>query len=188
MPSDIVGYDMGVMGSDIVGAEYAGAMYTGDREIDALLAMGAEAAMAKHSRSHHHAAVPGRKFEVRETSRGVWREQYVPLNLAGGPLATVLAGATVIVSTVLQKKFRANRLIIDSGVAGGFVVNDIRVGVAPQLGALGSLPGRMFTEFAVGIGLHGDTGDPGIQMSVSITNITGGPLPFVAGFQGIVVE
>jgi hypothetical protein len=185
MASDIIGYDDGAMSGDIIGDGVMGEMFTGDHDLDQLLAMGA--AVTRQRRAAGTPA-PGRKFEVKDTARGVWREQYVPLNLAGGPLATVLAGATVIVATVLQKKFRANRLIIDSGVAGGYVVNDIRVGVAPQLGALGSLPGRMFTEFAVGIGLHGDTGDPGISMSVSITNITGGPLPFVAGFQGIVVE
>lgn len=204
MASDIIGYgDMGVMGSDIIGDDdYAGDDYasgnvfTGDQELDSLLAMGANpgAAIAHvrrgrmRHRSHHQTAAPGRKFEVKETSRGVWREQYVPLNLAAGPLGTIGAGLTQLVSTTLQKKFRANRFILDSGVAGGYVVNDIRVGVSPQLAATGSLPGRMFTETAVGIGLHADTGDPGIQMSVSVTNITGGALPFVAGFQGIAVE
>jgi hypothetical protein len=194
---DYSGADMGVMGPDIIGDE----MFSGDRDLDELLAMGADppaaaavlararrGAMQRGARGSHAAPAPGRKFQVREVSRGVWREQYVPLNLAGGVLSTIAAGATVIVSTTLQKKFRANRMVIDSGVAGGYVINDIRVGVTPQLAATGSLPGRMFTELAVGIGLHADTGEPGIQLSVSVTNVTGGALPFVAGFQGIAVE
>jgi hypothetical protein len=145
----------------------------------------APAAMA---RSRHHQPMPGRKIATVDNSRGVWREHYVPLNLAGGPTATIAAGATQIVSTTLQKRYRANRFILDSGVAGGYVINDIRVGVLPQLAATGSLPGRMFTETAVGIGLHADTGAPGIQLSVSVTNITGGALTFVAAFQGLTVE
>lgn len=186
---DIIGYheDLGVMGSEIIGYDQMGDVFTGDAALDSLLAMGAAPAAAMARRGRVAGGI-GRRFAVAETSRGVWREQYVPLNLTTGPTGTIAAGATVIVSTVLQKKFRPNRLIIDSGVAGGYVINDIRVGVLPQLGALGSLPGRMFSELAVGVGLHGDTGDPGIQVSASVTNITGGALTFVAGFQGIVVE
>jgi hypothetical protein len=187
MGADIIGYheDFGVMGSEIIGDDYfSGDIYTGDSSLDALLAMGA----APMQRRRGTSRPIGKQFAVAQTSRGVWREQYVPLNLTTGPTGTIAAGATVIVSTVLQKKFRPNRLILDSGVAGGYVVNDVRVGVLPQVGALGSLPGRMFSELAVGVGLHGDTGDPGISLSVSVTNITGGALTFVAGFQGIVVE
>jgi hypothetical protein len=185
MAYEIVGADMGVMGPEIVGYdEFAGDMFTGDADIDALVAMGAGA-----MRRPHHAHRPvGKAYAVEQKNRNVWREQSVPLNLAAGPTGTVTAGATVIVSTTLQKMFRPNRFILDSGVAGGYVINDIRVGVLPQLAATGSMPGRMFTEFAVGIGLHGDTGYPGIQLSVSVTNITGAALTFVSAFQGIAVE
>lgn len=179
---DIVGADMGIMGADLVGDQFVGDMYTGDADVDALISAG-----ASHRRHPQHHG-QGRQFSLTNKNRGVWREQYTPLNLTTGPTGTIAAGATVIVSTTLQKVFRPNRFILDSGVAGGYVINDIRVGVLPQLAATGSLPGRMFTEFAVGIGLHGDTGWPGIQLSVSVTNITGGPLTFVAGFQGISVE
>ena len=184
---DIVGYDrMGVMGSRrrFMGADdIVGATYSGDADLDHLLAMGADSPQAPLNLPNQ-----GHSYEVRDVSRGVWREHYLPLNLVGGPTATVAGAATVTVQAQPQKKFRVNRLIISSDVAGGFVVNDIRVGVLPQLASVGSLPGRMFTETAVGIGLHGDTADISQIIFVVIQNITGGALPFVGAMQGIVVE
>lgn len=193
MSGDIVGYnEMGYGAADIIGESFVGhenigvmGMYTGDDDIDRLLAMGA--APIRHSPARRAHPAPGRHFEVVNKEQGVWREHYLPLNLTGGPTATIAGGATVTVTTLPQRKFRPNRLIISSDVAGGFVVNDVRVGILPQLVAVGSLPGRMFTETAVGIGLHGDTAEVSQQISVVVQNITGGALPFVAALQGIAV-
>lgn len=181
MSAELIGYD-DAMGASYVGygAEMIGADYVGDDDLGHLMAMGA-APVRRH-------AAPGRHMELKSSSRGVWREQYLPINLTTGPTGTIAGGAVVTVSTVLQKVFRCNRFILDSGVAGGYVINDIRVGVAPQLAAVGSLPGRMFVETAVNIKLHGDTGMPGQSLTVVAQNITGGALSFVAAFQGMVVE
>lgn len=184
MPTELIG------ATELIGDEYGdeyGAMFTGDADLDHLLAMGAGISRHPHHAAHRRAAhaAPGRQFQTRDTTRGVWRKGFLPVNLAGGFTATIAAlAAGVVVSVVAQRMFRPDRLIIGSNVAGGFVVNDIRVGVEPQLYAVGAVPGQMFAENAVNIELHGDTAMPGQSLSVVVSNITNGALPFVASFQG----
>ena len=175
------------MSYDLVGAShnlYGGVELVGaDDDLHRLLAMGADPVAAVAA-----SAPPGRQFQVRDVNPQVWREQYLPINLSGGPTATVAAGATVQIVTPVQKVFRCNRLIIPSDVAGGYVVNNIAVGVNPQFAATGSLPGRMFSEQSFGIKLHGDTAQVGQSITVSITNVSAGALVFVAAMQGFVAQ
>lgn len=179
-----VGYEM-IGARDLYGAHdlYGATELVGNDDLNRLLAMGADPVAAAQV-----ASMPGRQMRVIDKDPTVWREQYLPINLSGGPLATVLAGTTVQIVTPVQKIFRCNRLIIPSDVAGGFVVNNIAVGVNPQFAATGSLPGRMFSENSFGIKLHGDTAQIGQSITISITNVTAAPLAFVAAMQGFVAQ
>lgn len=173
-------YDL-IGGVDLIGARHN---LIGADDLSRLLAMGADPVAAASAMS----APVGRQFQVIDDDPSKWREQYLPINLSGGPTATIAAGATVQIVTPVQKIFRCNRLIIPSDVAGGYVVNNIAVGVNPQFAATGSLPGRMFSEQSFGIKLHGDTAQVGQSITVSVTNVTAGPLTFVAGMQGFVAQ
>lgn len=183
------------MARHLIGASHliGGLDLVGDYAIDGegddlhrLLAMGADPVALAAAASD--GSLPGRKFAVVDQAPNKWREQYLPINLSGGPTATIAAGATVQIVTPVQKVFRCNRFIIPSDVAGGYVINNIAVGVNPQFAATGSLPGRMFSEQSFGIKLHGDTAQVGQSITVSVTNITAGALTFVAGFQGYVAQ
>lgn len=200
--TDIVGWDyvqgsyaddFFASGEDIVGDEFIG-----DPDLARLMAMGADAVTATPGAitppqgrpTMTQGMVPrgARVVSTANSDRGVWREQYLPLNLAGGPTATIAALTTVTVQAQPQKLFRVNRLIISSDVAGAFCINDIRVGVRPQLASVGSLPGRMFSEQAFGIKLHGDTANISQIIFVTVQNLTNAAVPFIAGMQGLVLE
>lgn len=199
--TDIVGWDY--VGEDIVGGSYgddffaSGAEFIGDPDLARLMAMGADATSTPgaitppQGRPNMNSGMVPRGARVVSTAnsdRGVWREQYLPLNLSGGPTATIAALTTVTVQAQPQKLFRVNRLIISSDVAGAFCINDIRVGVRPQLASVGSLPGRMFSEQAFGIKLHGDTANISQIIFVTVQNLTNAAVPFIAGMQGLVLE
>lgn len=81
------------------------------------------------------------------------------------------ASATADVIIWPQRTIRVERLVIPSGVAPNFVINNITAAQELQFVAAGSLPAEMFTEVGVGIRLKGTTVNPGSQIVINFTNL-----------------
>jgi len=101
---------------------------------------------------------------------------------------TVIAGgATVNIIVQPQVTFKGKRLVIPSDFAGVILINDLKIGNISQLPSSNPLPGRMFTEFAVGVEQDFDTAQISQQVSLSVTNTGGAPVTFTAGLLGLIV-
>lgn len=102
---------------------------------------------------------------------------------------TLAAGASIILSAIPQRPFRCERLVITTnGAPGDVLVTDVRVGATPQFVASGSVASDMFQATAVGASLRGDTAQPGITVSVSVTNTSAAPLSINAAIVGEALE
>ena len=104
-----------------------------------------------------------------------------------GP-TVIAAGATVNIIVQPQTTFKGKRLFIPSDFAGVILVNDLKIGNVSQLPSSNPLPGRMFTEFAVGVEQDFDTAQISQQISLSVTNTGGAPVTFMAGLKGLIVS
>ena len=183
---DIVGYDPFQFGADIAGPED---IWGGDRDLAQMMGynpnyqlVGAEgpppaqqAALRQLAMKHAAALVP----------RQIRKANDFPLGF--GP-TVIAAGATVNIIVQPQTPFKGHRLVIPSDFAGAVLINDIKVGKNSQLPSSNPLPGRMFTEFGVGMTLGLDTASISQQISLSITNTSGAPITFTAGLIGKSVE
>lgn len=121
---------------------------------------------------------------VKEAAPTKSREYALPLD----SVVTVAAGATVIITNRPQVLFRAERLVISGAIAAQFAINDFRVGKNSQFAAAGALPGDMFAPGSFGVRLKCDTAQISNDISVNITNLSGGALRFLAGVVGEAVE
>ena len=108
----------------------------------------------------------------------------------GFPTTPFLAGpnTTAPVNAVTQVLFRGRRLVIPSDIAGSFRVNDLKVGKNSQFTSSGPVPGRVFTERAVGVDLSLDTAQISQTISLNVTNTSVGPLTFNAALIGDSLE
>ena len=100
-------------------------------------------------------------------------------------VSTIAAGATQSVTCRPQRRFRADRLTISPG-STNWLVNAIQIGVDPLFStASGSVGGGAFDPLATqGANLRATTADPGIDITVSVTNTTAGALRFTGAFTG----
>lgn len=108
----------------------------------------------------------------------------------GFPTTTIASNTTNnAISIQPQVPFRGRRVIIPSDIAGAVLINDIKVGKNSMLASTsGPLPGRMFSEFAVGVDLNLDTAQISQQVTLSVSNISLASLTFNAGMIGTAVE
>lgn len=116
--------------------------------------------------------------------RGVTKAREFPL---GFPTTTLAAAATANIQTQPQVPFRGRRLAIPSDIAGSILVNDLKIGNASMFPNSNPVPGRMFSELAVGIDLNLDTAQISQVVSLNVTNTSGGAVTFNAAIIGTVV-
>ena len=84
-----------------------------------------------------------------------------------------------------QTLFRGRKLIIPSTLAPNFLVDNIQIGVQSQFAAASSIPGESFLPQTTGDdNLTMDTCNPGIQITILATNVSGAPLQFRAAMFG----
>lgn len=111
------------------------------------------------------------------------RRQVSPLT------ATVVAGGTAAnISSQPQTLFRAKRFVIPASLAPSFTVQDIKVGNVSQFPNTGDVPGEVFAQNGFDCWVDLDTVNPAINLSVAVTNITGGSLTFRGAFVGTSVQ
>lgn len=128
---------------------------------------------------------PGRKVELRPSEFTKVREY--PLGFDSVVSVPALGGSLAITARP-QVKFRGDRLLVPSDIAGIFVISDIKVGKNSQLAASGAIPGRTFQENAVGIRLGLDTAQVAMDITLLVTNISGAPARFFATLIGTALE
>lgn len=178
--NEIVGWS----NDEIIGAQqYIGGpqAFIGDSDIERLMAMGADPAVA--------AALPptaARTVSVVQAQQGLWKKHYLPLNLING-VTSVAAGGSGTLSNSPQRLFKPTRLIIPSDIAGLFSVTQISIGVKAQLVANGSIPARLFSEQSFDSGFEGDTAQVSQQINVAVTNNSLGASPISGGMRGLTV-
>lgn len=102
--------------------------------------------------------------------------------------AAVAAGASTRITTRPQVPFRIDRLVVPSDLAGLFSIDDVKVGKNSQFAAEGAVPARVFQENAVGVCLKGDTAQISMDVTLSVTNISGAASFFRAAIIGPAVE
>jgi hypothetical protein len=116
--------------------------------------------------------------------RGVTKAREFPL---GFPTTAIAATATANIQTQPQVPFRGRRMTIPSDIAGSILVNDLKIGNASMFPNSNPVPGRMFSELAVGIDLNLDTAQISQVVSLNVTNTSGGAVTFNAAIIGTVV-
>lgn len=102
--------------------------------------------------------------------------------------AAVAAGASTRITTRPQVPFRIDRLVVPSDLAGLFTIDDVKVGKNSQFAAEGAVPARIFQENGVGVCLKGDTAQISMDVTLSVTNISGAASFFRAAIIGPAVE
>lgn len=156
--SDIVGDDVGdeMAGDDVGGYDMVGA---GPRR---RRGMRLPAAMA--------ARVPGLPEGARVIDEvpQIGRRQIAPI-----PQTVVPANGSVTVEFRPQRPIRVERLVIDGTSLNGIFLDDFLIGAEPQFVNSGSVPASTFAPTAFGVGLRGNTAQPGISVSLRFSNTTG---------------
>lgn len=107
------------------------------------------------------------------------QEELVPLGFR--PL-TVAAGSTAHWITSPLVDFDGKRLVIDGGCH--VVINDIKIGMCSALAASGPIPGSLFSVDSFPCCLNLPRARIGQQVSINLTNVTGGPLTLHAALLG----
>lgn len=167
--------------------------FVGEDDVDALLGldddeMGANLRLGKSKGRALRAAIAQRRVAggalVRQAAPTKAREY--PLSIDS--VATIAAAATALITTRPQCLFRAERLVIGQTIAPSFLVNDLRIGKNSQFVNAGSVPGEAFSHTAQGVRLKCDTAQVGSDITISVTNTSGGALRFTAALIGESVE
>lgn len=75
------------------------------------------------------------------------------------------------ITTRSQKIFRPDRLTVGGSVAGDFTIDDLKIGTNSQFLSGDSVPAEVFSNLSVGVKMHMDTVNPGIDVVLSVTNL-----------------
>lgn len=211
---DIVGD--GIDGDDLVGDDYlVGDDLMGDTDImglDDLVGddlMGADdylvgAAVARKRRAQAHARA--RAAATNTAKKAILRRAILAKRLRNAPLVhtrgptksrvqplgftreAVPAGDTVDITSRPQVLFRGRRLLVGSTIAPNFTIEDIKVGRNSQFVGTGAQPAEAFRDTATGDNISLDTCKPGVDISITVRNISGASSDFRATLFGDVVE
>lgn len=157
---------------DIIGAAVRGKKLSPARL--ALIAQRNKAAALKqaiaHKRMQHSTLVNDHAF----TKARNW-----PLPF--DTVTTVVAGATVNVTSNPQMPFKPYRLVIAGSIASSFLLNNIIIGQQPQFAALNAAgPADAFAPGAFQVDLDCDTAQPNTNVILQVTNASLAALRFNA--------
>jgi hypothetical protein len=160
----------------------------GDDDLEALMA-GDDVAIGAVSSSDLRSLARARKADpnavlVRQRSAANRRRKLLP----GSTNPSVAAAASTTVTYKTQETFRPERYVVASAIAADFVITSITVATTNQLAANGSVPADIFAATAFDCDLHFDTAEPGVDIVVGITNISGATAVYYAAFLGTSVS
>jgi hypothetical protein len=103
-------------------------------------------------------------------------------------VSLVPANTTTSVQAQPQVIFRPERIVIGGAIASSFLVNDFKVGKNSQFAASGAIPGDAFSPTAIGARMKCDTAQVSNNISLNVSNVSGGGLRFNAAVFGEAVE
>lgn len=83
----------------------------------------------------------------------------------------VAAGTQATIAVTSQIIFEPRRLIVPDSIAPFFTIDDFRVGNVPLFAGAGSIPSEAFNPQSVNPNIRKITADPGVQVTVQVTNI-----------------
>lgn len=103
----------------------------------------------------------------------------VPFNSAG----TVAAGGTATIVVQPQSIFKPYKLVVDSVIRPFFLIQSFQIGTTPLFDAPGAVAATMFLPDALP-NLKKITANPGISVTMTVSNRDGAPHPFFAAVYG----
>lgn len=177
---------------DLIGAEdIVGTQFGADRDLRALMSgypivgtrFGADDAVAVNNAALMQQLAAKQAMAV--VPRPVTKGRVYTL---GFPATVIAAGASATIVTQPQVPFKGHRLVIPSDFAGAVSITDLKVGKNSQFATSAAVPGRTFTEFAVGMDLGLDTAQISQQITLAVTNTSGSSITFTASLIGSAVE
>lgn len=122
---------------------------------------------------------------VRQKGYTKKRRQPLAFNSTG----TVAAGASATISVIPQTLFRGRKLVVPTAISGSFTIDDLKVGNVSQFAASGSQAAEAFSPQTTGEdNIQMDTCPPGMTLTLSVTNTSGGALQFRATLFGDSVQ
>jgi len=170
MQDYLAGDDDDAAGLEIAGLEIAGYDESG-------------APLFKKSAKSTAAARPQRQPAPKVYATPPQKKRTYPLGIDS--IANVAAAASGPYAVSPQVPFKPLRLIVTGPT--NWLITDIKVGKNSQL-AGGSLTADAFGPGSFDSSIDFDTCNLGAQVSVTVTNISGGPLRFLGTFLGYAVE
>lgn len=108
-----------------------------------------------------------------------------PVGLSSIPFnaAAVAAGGTATIVVQPQSIFKAYKLVLDEVIRPFFLVTSFTIGTVPLFDAPGAMAGTLFTPDALP-NLKKITANPGIAVTLQVTNRDGAAHPFFAAVYG----
>lgn len=103
----------------------------------------------------------------------------VPFNSA----AAVPAGGTATIVVQPQSIFKPYKLVVDSVIRPFFLIQSFQIGTTPLFDAPGAVAATMFLPDALP-NLKKITANPGISVTMTVSNRDGAPHPFFAAVYG----
>ena len=91
--------------------------------------------------------------------------------ILGIPAQTISAGTTADVIVNVSRPFRVRRLVL-SAAAQALTINDIKVSNVSEFINSNPVAGEVFAADAVGVGLQGNTAQPGVGVELAVFNST----------------
>lgn len=111
-----------------------------------------------------------------------------PIGFAAVGAFAVGAGLQAEIDQKPQVLYRGERLAVPASLVGNFDFNDLKVGKDSQLAAAGIMPTECFSNLSVGVRMELDTAEPGILISLFVTNNAKTAQDFQAVLYGTVIE
>jgi hypothetical protein len=117
------------------------------------------------------------------------REFPIGFNSSALTNGVVPAGGTSPIEQKPQVIFRGERLAVPNSIVLNFDIADVKVGKDSQLASPGAMPSECFSNLSVGVRMQLDTSEPGITITLSMTNNdANNPHAFKSVLYGTVVE
>ena len=118
------------------------------------------------------------------------KRRYAPLGFEvdGHPDNIIPAGDNATATARPQKKYRIEKIKINSDIAPYFVITGFSIGVDNQFVSKAPVPASMFTEVATGQGVLFGTAEVGNDIVFTIKNISDQPRMFLAGVEGTMIR
>lgn len=143
---------------------------------------GVDIVVGGHGKRHgrHHG---GRKFNVKRI-QPVDQTQVCSFPQGANGTLAVTAGATAILTARPQRPFQTERFVLPSTLSPFFAINDLVIGRDSMFVNSEAAHGDIFSQTGVDVGLFGFIARPGIDITLTVTNIDTADHPFYGSIIG----